>query len=98
DVPAGTEFGGGPNATYPIESFEGATPDLTHVVLSSSVPLTSTPTGNSVEDLYEWSAGKPQSEKLQLVSILPQSEGGTGVSARLGYGENSRKAISNDGS
>jgi hypothetical protein len=57
----------------------GGTPNLGHLVLSSQVPLTTTPapTGTrGVErqpDLYEYTAGQGQ---LQLLSILPgQTEG-----------------------
>jgi hypothetical protein len=65
--------------------FEGASPDMSHVVLHSEVPLTS---GPEVEGpgLYEWSAGA-----LQPVSVLP---GGTASGGTLG----GRNAISEDGS
>jgi hypothetical protein len=51
----------------------GASPNLDYVIFSS-VPLTSDPTG-----LYEWSAGEPASERLQPMSVLPESEGGGAV-------------------
>jgi WD40-like Beta Propeller Repeat len=76
DVPEGTAFGGG-------VSFVGATPDASHVVLSSSVALTSAP------GLYEWSAGKPASESLELVA---------GEGALFGSAGSGRHAISDDGS
>jgi len=85
---AGTSFGG------KLE-FEGATPDLGHVVLSSQVPLISgTPAG-----LYEWQAGM-----LEPVSILPDGApaiepGLSEEGATLGEeGHNVRGAISTDGS
>ncbi len=96
NVPPGTVFGGqhiydeGPE-------FVGATPDLSHVVLSSNVALTRTPVPGEgqFQSLYEWVAGK-----LTLVSVLPESEGGKPVSpaefGQGGYG--ARGAISGDGS
>jgi hypothetical protein len=77
--------------------FVGATPDLSHVVLTSNVPLTTPPVIGS-SGLYEWSGGQ-----LQLVSVLPASEGGAGV-ADAEFGgvtsetEEARNAISTDGS
>jgi DNA-binding beta-propeller fold protein YncE len=77
--------------------FVGATEDLAHVVFKSPVALTSPASGG----LYEWSAGKPPSEQLAPVGILPPSEGegpaGAGVVLGLGA-ENTRHAISEDGS
>ena len=72
--------------------FTGATPDMSHVVLDSKVPLTSGPEveGNG---LYEWGAGA-----LRPVSVSP---GGTAIeNAVLGeHGESdTRNAISEDGS
>jgi hypothetical protein len=46
-------------------AFKAATPDLTHVVFASSVPLTA---GASGAGLYEWSATDGQ---LQLLSVPP---------------------------
>ena len=68
DVLPGTEKYGAPAI------FQGATPDLSHVVLRSTQPLTSPPPvipnpGESA--LYEWAGGS-----LQIVSVLPASEGG----------------------
>jgi WD40-like Beta Propeller Repeat len=79
--------------------FLSAAPDLAHVVLQSTVPLTATAIPG--EGLYEWSAGRPPSEQLQLVSVLPESAGGTAAScAELGGRREDvlRRAISNDGS
>lgn len=76
-------------------AFSGATSDLSHVAIhSSTVGLTSVPGDEG--GLYDWSGGV-----LQLVSVLPEDEGGTPVRGRLGYefiGEDARNAISSDGS
>jgi hypothetical protein len=91
DVLPGTEKYGAPTL------FAGATPDLSHVVLSSVYPLTSPPpvipnAGESA--LYEWAGGS-----LQIVSVLPASEGGGPVVGALGGGGDvARGGISNDGS
>jgi hypothetical protein len=89
---------------------EAGTPDLSHLVLSSPVPLTATPapTGTPLTfvqpDLYEYSAGA-----LQLISVLPgQHEGSLQlhVAGSEGLGSSSgeakgqvavRHAISDDG-
>jgi hypothetical protein len=99
NVPQGTVFGGETEGECEIiecgPKFGGATPDLSHIVLSSSVALTPTPIeASGKESLYEWSAGS-----LQLASVLPQGEGGGGVAAGLGYRPDARTAhaISDDG-
>jgi DNA-binding beta-propeller fold protein YncE len=85
NVPPGTQFGGD-------VSFLGATSDLQHVVLGSSVPLSGDPAPEG--GLYEWSAGSPQP---QLLSVLPG--GGPAPGAAFGYhDEETRNAISGDGS
>jgi DNA-binding beta-propeller fold protein YncE len=101
NVPPGTEFGGPPGPRRSEANFVGATPDLSHVILTSHVALTETPATGNI--LYEWSTGRPPAEALQLISVLPDGEAAGGVSA-LGY-ENStdkdsvaRNAISADGS
>jgi hypothetical protein len=73
DVAAGVKFGGSTEGGLGEVSFEGATPDLSHVLLNDERSgLTSTPGDEG--GLYEWSpSGGGQ---LQLVSILPESEGG----------------------
>ena len=77
--------------------FQGASPDLSHVVFSDFEPLTK----NAVKgepSLYEWAGGR-----LSLVSILPDgkpaNEAGGGIS-ELGGGEHNvvRHAISTNGS
>ena len=86
NVPAGTRFGkeatGGEGVTV-----QGATPDLSHVVLSSSAPLV---VGAPTNALYEWTAGG-----LQTLSVLP---GGGVVGASPGSKLSRRGAISTDGS
>ncbi|MGH2878925.1 MAG: hypothetical protein ACRDK4_04865 [Solirubrobacteraceae bacterium] len=104
DVPPGTrldELGGGGES---LITFEGATSDLRHIVLlnEGNASLTSTPA--SRWNLYEWSADKPPAERLALVSVLPEAEGGgaTTVGAKLGgkmINESiPRDAITRDGS
>ena len=96
DVPEGTQFGGSIGIRGQAE-FVGATPDLAHVVITSGVALTPTPISTDHE-LYEWSAGKVPSEKLQLVSVLPGGEP-SGKRAFLGFANRiARHAISDDGS
>jgi WD40-like Beta Propeller Repeat len=96
NVPEGTVFGPEGKCPGAFECgpiFEGSTPDMSHVVLSSTVPLTEKA---GVGSLYEWSAGK-----LQLVSVLPASEGGAAEAGSLGNqraGEILADTISQDGS
>ena len=69
--------------------FLDATPDLSHVVFSSEVPLT---VGGEA-GLYEWQAGQP----LEPVSVLP--DGAPALEPALGANShNVRGAISSDGS
>ncbi len=103
NVPPGTEFGHprGVNASEEpygdmAIKFVSASPDLSHVVISSEVALEE---GAPAEGgLYEWADGK-----LQLVSVLPK-KGEATSQATLGYSPYSsnesavRHAISNDGS
>ncbi len=117
DVTTGVKYGegpfgfsgGNPDVRRPVtDAFEGATPDLSHVVLGVGASLTKatsrTPEAVSSGGLYEWSVGRPPAEQLQLVSVLPASEGGApfnGVAilgSRDGYGDEARNAISNNGS
>jgi hypothetical protein len=73
DVPPGVEFGE-PFGSDSHQEFVGAAPDLNSVVLASEKGLT--PGAPNQKELYEWSAGTPLTKRLQLVSVLPQSEGG----------------------
>jgi len=115
DVTSGAEFGyiskitAGGVKEAPVKPV-GATPDLHHVVLTvegkghnASLFLTEQPAPPS--SLYEWSAEKPPAEQLQLVNILPASEGGAPApSAIFGAWESEenhltvKNAISEDGS
>jgi DNA-binding beta-propeller fold protein YncE len=72
NVPPGTKFGPS-SETQPIPwglaRVVGASADATNAVLDSSVALTAKPIEKTA--LYAWSGGR-----LQLVSVLPQAEGG----------------------
>ncbi len=107
NVPEGTKFGGERENRGGVE-IVSASPDLNHVVLAGEVPLVEgAPSSNG---LYEWSAGKPASEPLRLVSILPPREGkpeepteailgSSGASITgLHSGQSVTHAISDDGS
>lgn len=102
NVPAGTHFGTPEDYSADLH-FEGASPDLKHVVFGSSQGLTPevrTVTGRG--NLYEWSGGK-----LELVSVLPdgrpasepygehQSE--EGILGTDGGAGDVRNTVSNDG-
>ena len=97
NVPAGTKFGG--NGESPLSGgvdFVTATPDFSHVILSSreGVKLSTMPGDNGL-GLYEWAAGQ-----LQPASVLPN---GSFTAASLGDrdsgGEgNARHALSDSGS
>lgn len=78
------------------EMFQGASPDLSHIVLSSHVPLLPGVPSNERVSLYEWSGGS-----LHVVSILPNGTQAAveGENAGLGHeGFAIRHAVSNDGS
>jgi DNA-binding beta-propeller fold protein YncE len=84
NVPPGTKFGG-------AVSFVGATPDLDHVILDSSVQLSEDPAPNG--GLYEWSTDSP---RPLLVSVLP---GGEATAAVFGFkNQITRNAIAAGGS
>jgi hypothetical protein len=96
NVTTGAVFGGQVGsecATYICgPEFVGATPDLSHVVVESKVPLTNTTPAAAQGGLYEWSGGN-----LRLVSVLPddepsQEENSLGLMSRV-----VRNAISEDG-
>jgi hypothetical protein len=97
NVPEGKHFGG-------TVKFDGASPDLSHVVFSSPEALTPgafREGESSALNLYEWSAGRPAGGELQLVSVLPNHNAASeeGKSAFLGgFGGNLiRQAVSSDG-
>lgn len=75
DLPPGAEF----TTETDRPTVEGATADLSHVVLSISV--FSEP---SLSGLYEWSAAPPWQARLQRVGVLPAGEGGQPVDCRTG--------------
>jgi hypothetical protein len=99
NTPPGTAFGEEPSGhctkSYCGPYFWGGTPDLSHIILSSPVQLTSTP--DTYEGLYEWAA-----DGLHLVSVLPLAEGGAAVPAEPSLGQHDsgdvRHAVSDDGS
>jgi hypothetical protein len=79
-------------------AFVGATPDLSHVVVGSDVPLTGSEPASTSVNLYEWSDGG-----LQLVDELPADDSqlpAENNEISLGGEEfgNLRNAISDDGS
>ena len=90
--------------------FDGATKDASHVVLSSDLGVQLTgegATSGASGSLYEWSAGVPAGQQLQLVSVLPGGAPETKHAAlgtlvnqngAGGDGEDARHAISTDGS
>jgi hypothetical protein len=109
DVRPGAKFG----ALFPEGvHFLGATPDLSRVVFKSDEALTPNAVKNAhdpgFESLYEWTAGKPPSEALQLVSVLPNERPATepeplmpeeSLNSSLGdTNQDVRNAISTDGS
>jgi hypothetical protein len=117
DVPPGTVFGQSNSETEPGKSpcppilwcgptFLGGSPDLGHVVVESDVALTSTPLpAKDPHGLYEWSAGLPAAQQLQLISLLPPaSPGGEEEQApeaslgNRGSAIDARGAVSGDGS
>jgi DNA-binding beta-propeller fold protein YncE len=101
NVAPGTEFGGtalsGQSVELTVAPLD-ATPDLTHVIITSSKALLGE---GSAAGLYEWSGGQ-----LHFVSVLPGAEG-PATDPELGFGAgqrahqvgtNFRHAISDDGS
>ncbi len=80
----------------------GASPDLQHVIVKSEVQLTNVVTPAGGRELYEWSASKPPSERLELVSLNEENRPAPN-GALLGYEEpgaeqDARGAVSGDGS
>ena len=102
DIEETIHFGGNPSNEGSDVSFVGASPDLKHVILTSSIALTSAaPTSGA---LYGWSSEPSPTQRLQPVSVLPESEGGI-VPANLGapngytsFAPSARGAVSGDGS
>ena len=71
DVPPGTKFGGSESSRTGVAGAVAVTPDFAHLILGSSIPLTST---NVEGGLYEWSATAAPTERLQLTSVLPNGQ------------------------
>jgi len=91
NVPPGTVFGGEATGERNPVSISAANGSLTHVVLSSKVPLLP---GAQKRSIYLWNDGA-----VEPVSELPASEGGGVVEAQPGSGTISvRHAVSEDGS
>jgi hypothetical protein len=67
DVSSGEKWGGAPDEPLAPVEYEASTPDLSHIVLLSPLPLT---TGAAEKGVYEWS-----SDGLELVSVLPGEPG-----------------------
>jgi WD40-like Beta Propeller Repeat len=102
DVPTGIKFGAASRGEFPV-SFQGASPDLRHVLVQSNVALTATPIPRV--QIYEWSSGVPAAEALRLVSVLPVSEGGGPAAGGASLGgffdsgwSGANHAVSDDGS
>jgi hypothetical protein len=78
DAPPGSRINGRGNEQMLLLA---ATPDLTHVVFASPLPLTPAASISPnlelcdvcdvEQNLYEWSASRPPSERLQLLNRLP---------------------------
>jgi hypothetical protein len=68
DVTSGLAHEGGEDAAG-AATFAGASPDVSHLFISSRVQLTTAqaPGGG----LYEWTAGAPAAQRLALVSVAP---------------------------
>jgi hypothetical protein len=100
DVPRGTVFDSDPASVVGTTNFVGATPDLSHVVVSSRAALTSSPAAPH-GGLYEWSDKSP-TERIEPVSVLPPGEGGEVAEAGLGdfriTTPVARRMVSEDGS
>ncbi|MFI4984445.1 MAG: hypothetical protein ACHQAV_00485 [Solirubrobacterales bacterium] len=90
------KFGGpkaGASSLFGEVRVAGATPDLSHVVLNSRVPLTTEFNKHPLEGrgLYEWAAGR-----LQLVSVLPSGEAASGKEVpSLGIRKNGKENVRN---
>jgi hypothetical protein len=96
DVLPGAQFGSEQPTGRPL-GFLSATPDLTHVVITSEVQGEHCQPGplGCAPGLYEWSAGA-----LKLISMLPNGEPAQAPQLGTGHQENEivRHAISDDGS
>jgi DNA-binding beta-propeller fold protein YncE len=107
NVPPGTHFGEegtcrpqAPPVTAHVvcgPQLLDATPDLGHLILSSTAALTAGGVENAARNLYEWSAGT-----LAPVSVLPDGEPAAepvlGTETTAGAAGNARGALSQNGS
>jgi len=84
NVETGAHFGGAL-----LSPATDATPNLSHVVFYSEVPLTSNAVGAG---LYEWSSGR-----LQLVSVLPGGEPDSSEMALGDFRANMAGAVASEG-
>lgn len=89
DVTSGEKYEG-PMETVGGANAVAATPDASHVIIDSIVPLTTggAPVTSASRGLYEWSAAKAPAERLSLVNVLEHGE----------LGPHTTVALSNDGS
>jgi hypothetical protein len=62
---------GEPPTKFEME-FQGASPDLSHIIISTEAALTSNAVNNGNRNLYDWTNGQ-----LQLVNVLPGETKGT---------------------
>jgi hypothetical protein len=99
NTPSGTVFGEEPNGYCEQQTcgprFWGASPDLSHVILSSPAQLTEMPAPAGSQGLYEWSAGH-----LQLLDVLPRGEEGPAILAGSAISSRTtgvRHAVSDNG-
>ena len=85
-----------PGVTPADAHFKAASADLSHVIFTETSPLAEG-ARYGVENLYEWDEGA-----LRLVSVLPESEGGTAVpgslAAKASRNEHDEGVVSSDGS
>jgi hypothetical protein len=89
DVTSGEKYEG-PMETVGGANAVAATPDASHVIIDSIVPLTTggAPVTSASRGLYEWSAAKAPAQRLSLVNVLEHGE----------LGPHTTVALSNDGS
>jgi DNA-binding beta-propeller fold protein YncE len=97
---SGEPFGAATAGPHSGVRFVTATPDFSHVVLSSPVPLTTEAAAPTGRNLYEWTAA---TRELRLVNLLPPAEGSSeelpASFAEVGLQNKLvRHAISEDGS
>jgi hypothetical protein len=57
--------------------FQGANPELTHIVLATPAALTPEAIDNGERNVYEWTPSQPAGSQLQLINILPKQTQGT---------------------